>query len=265
MSKLFIEVGFVDEERQLKYGKEFLFISKLYSRFISSIKIENLQKIAIQLVNSPDSTKIMQANKLTQVCLIYKYFELNSIDAQDSEIKRFKVILDFIVEGILEVSNKLNWPIDLFKTAYNELINTGFDIEYSISPPKSSRNRRYCASIQVVTNKNYSTISIELVDNRSIREIKKIEIAKISFHESDLSSIANKLKWIDNDEIVISNAEAEIHFKYSIKKNSHEILLTPRKHDEEYLLDELKLLDPNTSTKEYLDIIQRRISKFKAQ
>lgn len=262
MSKLFIELGFSDKDKQVKYSQEFLYVSKLYSRFISDVKIENLRKIAIQLVNSHDAAHIIPTNKLTKVCLVYRYFEWQNLENEALEINRYKILLDLILDAILEISGKFNWPVEPFKNAYLEVTKTGFKNEYVLLAPKLSNDRRYSASLVVARDKEYSSIFIELIDKKHEGEIKKIELIKISFYEDDLSNIAKSLKWVNNEEFVISNREEEINFKYSILKNVSEMFLTPRTHDEKYLQDELKLLNPETSKEEYLEINNNRITNL---
>jgi hypothetical protein len=262
MSKLFIELGFSDKDKQVKYSQEFLFVSKLFSRFISDVKIENLRKIAIQLVNSPDAAHIIPTNKLTKVCLVYRYFEWQIFENEAIETNRYKILLDLILDTILEISGKFNWPVEPFKNAYLEVTKTDFKNEYVLLAPKLSIDRRYSASLVVVRDKEYSSIFIELIDKKHEGEIKKIELIKISFYEDDLSNIAKTLKWINNEEFVISNREGEINFKYSTRNNASEMFLTPRTHDESYLQDELKLLNPETSKEEYLEINNKRIANL---
>lgn len=262
MSKLFIEIGFSDKDRLVKYSKEFLFVSKLYSRFISDVKIENLRKIAIQLVNSHDLDHVIPANKLTKVCLIHRYFEWKNLEDEVLEINRYRVILDLIIDVLLEISEKFNWPKEAFMNAYLEATKSGFKNEYVLLPPKFSNDGRYSASLVVVRDKEYSSIFIQLIVKKHESEIKIIELKKISFYEDDLSNIAKSLKWINNEEFVISNKEEEINFKYSVQNNVVEIFLTPGTHDEKYLQDELKLLNPETSKEEYLEINHKRIANL---
>ncbi len=262
MSKLFIELGFSGKDQQVKYSQEFVFISKLYSRFISDVKIENLRKIAIQLVNSHDAAHIIPTNKLTKVCLVYRYFEWQNLENEVLETNRYKILLDLILDTILEISVKFNWPVEPFKNAYSEATKTGFKNEYVLLAPKLSNDRRYSASLVVVRDKEYSSIFIQLIDTKHESEIKIIELIKISFYEDDLSNIAKNLKWINNEEFVISNKEEEINFKYSVKNNVAEMFLTPRTHEEKYLQDELKLLNPETSKEEYIEINNKRIANL---
>lgn len=265
MSKLFIEIGFSDKDKQVKYSKEFLFISKLYSRFISDVKIENLNKIAIQLVNSHDAVFIIPTNKLTKVCLIYRYFEWKSVENEALEINRYKIILKMIFDALLETSEKFNWPVEPFKNAYYEVTKTEFKNEYVLLASKLSKDRRYSASLFVVRDKEYSSIFIELIDKKLGGDVKKLELLKVSFYEDDLSNIAQSLKWINDEEFVVSNKEQEINLKYSIQKDVLEMILTPRTHDEEYLLNQLKLLNPETSEEEYLEINIKRIANLSSQ
>lgn len=262
MNGLFIEIGYLDKNNLLKHSKEFIYISKLYSRFISDVKIVNLRKIDIQLVNSQDSTRIINSNQLTKVCLIYKYFDWQNFEKETIEINRFKIILDLILDTLLEFYKEFNWPIAEFRNAYSQVIQAGFRNEYVLLAPKVSKNKRYHASLVSVSSKEYNSIFIELTDVIKENETKRFELMKISMYEEDLSIIAKTLKWINNDEFIISNKDKEINFKVSIGSELPELFLTPRIHDERYLLDELKLLDPETSPEEYLLINNRRIANL---
>lgn len=262
MNGLFIEIGYLDKNNLLKHSKEFIYISKLYSRFISDVKIVNLRKIDIQLVNSQDSTRIINSNQLTKVCLIYKYFDWQNFEKETIEINRFKIILDLILDTLLEFYKEFNWPIAEFRNAYSQVIQAGFRNEYVLLAPKVSKNKRYHASLVGVSSIEYNSIFIELTDVIKENETKRFELMKISMYEEDLSIIAKTLKWINNDEFIISNKDKEINFKVSIGSELPELFLTPRIHDERYLLDELKLLDPETSPEEYLLINNRRIANL---
>lgn len=262
MNGLFLELGYTDKEKQVKYSQEFIFISKLYSRFISDVKIENLRKIAIQLVNSPDAAHIIPTSKLIKVCLIYWYFDWQNYENETSETNRYKILLDLILDALLEISEKFNWPKEAFKNAYSEVTKSEFKNEYVLLPPKLSNDRRYSASLVVVRDKEYSSIFIELIDKKHVGKLKKIELIRLSFYEDDLSNITKSLKWINNEEIIISNKAAEINFKFSVQNDLPEMFLTPRIHDENYLHDELKLLNPETSKEEYLEINNKRIANL---
>jgi hypothetical protein len=60
------------------------------------------------------------------------------------------------------------------------------------------------------------------------------------------------LKWINNEEVLISNRAEEINFRFSVSNEKVELFLTPRVHDEEFLQNELILLNPNTPKEESL-------------
>lgn len=262
MSKLFVEFGFSDIEKQIKYGKEFLFVARLYSRFISEINIKDLRKITIQLVNSNEKNRVIASNKMTKVCLIYRYFEWQSIDNEPLEKSRYKIILDLILDSILETSKKFNWPTEIFKNAYFQSIKSGFKNEYVLIPNKSSPDRRFIASLSVVVDKEYSSIFIHLIDKKNDNKIKIKKLISVSFYENDLSNIARSLKWNNNEEFIVSNNREEINFKFSVQRNVSEIFLTPQTNDENYLKEELKLLNPKTTKDEFLKIINRRIENL---
>lgn len=261
MKNLFLELGFENSESQMKYGKESTYISRLFSRYISDLKIKNLRKIYIGAVDSPERSYIIPANNLTKVCLIYKYFNLPNYEGESIEANRYKILLNFILESILEVSEKFDWPKEVFKEAYSKTVDPDFINEFVLLPPKLSSNKRFSASIIAEASMDNITLYIELI-NKEKSEMSKVELIKVVYFKDDFSDIAYKLKWINNKEIIISNKEEEINFKFTIQNGTCELFLIPRVHDEKYLLDELKLLDPKTSKEEYLEINKKRTANL---
>ncbi len=259
MSKLFIELGTAEGHCETKFGNELIFISRIYSRFINKIKIENLNKISIQIEYPGFPNRIIPPSKLIKVCVFYKNFDWKILENEPLELNRYKTILDLILESILELAKKFNWPKEEFIKAYNEVCNTNFLDEFEIITPKFSKDKRFQASIKVNRNKDFCHVFTMLKEKTEDNEIQKIEILKTRFYEDNFSKIIKTLKWIDNDEFVVSNKDEEINFKYSIQTKKFDLLLTPKIHKMEYLQDELKLLNPFTSVEEFKMIINKRI------
>lgn len=261
MKNLFLELGFENRGFQIKYGKELNYISRLFSKFLSDLKIENLRKIYIGLVDFPNMARIIPATKLTKVCLIYRYCEWRTIEKNVLEIDRYRAILDLILETLLETAEQFDWPKESFKNAHLKVIQSHFRNEIALIAPKFSRDKSYCANVIVDCNKEFSSF-IALIQHVQNDNLEKVEIIKITSLVDDFSRIIHKLKWINTEEFVITNRDQEINFKYSIKENALKLFLTPRIHDEKYLHDELKLLNPQTSMQEFLDINRKRIANL---
>ncbi len=259
MKRLFLEIGYADEDKQMQHGRNLLFLSRLYSRFISDVKIENLRKIAIQLVDSPDKAHIIPTNKLILVCLIYEYYNLENYNNEPTKLGKLKILLDLVLNTLLKTSEKFNWPKELFQDAYGKVLKSGFVNEYTLLQPRLSKDRRFIASIIANHTQEYVSIIIELIDKKQENAIKKVELIKVVYFKDDFSDILHMLKWINNEEFIISNKDGEINFKFSVRNEVPEMYLTPRIHDEKYLQDELRLLNPETSQEEYLEINKRRI------
>lgn len=260
MSNLFIELGIAEEHTESKFENEFIFISRIYSRFISKIKVENLNKITILIESKGYPTRIIPPNKLIKVCVLYRNFNLKILENESIELKRYQIILALIKDSILELARKFNWPEEEFINAYQEVCHTNFIDEFEIIAAKSSKNKRFKASVNVTRNKNYCSIFVKLKDNNT-NEIREIEILKTRFYEDNFSRITKTLKWINNDEFQVSNKEGELNFIYSILDQKFEVIISPKIHQEEYLQDELKLLDPFTPIEEFNKIINKRIGK----
>jgi len=262
MKYLFIEIGFANETIQTQYGRDALFISRLYSRFITDIKIDNLRKISVEIIDSADKVHVIPTHKLTNVCVLYKYLDLSILNELKQKKTIHKFLLDFVLESMIELSEKFHWPKENFKDAYDKVIDCEFKNEFVLLTKKLSKDKRYGASIIVNNTKEYVSIILELNDKNHFDETRRIELTKIVYYRDEFSNIVHKLKWISNEELIVSNKDEEINFKFSVHNEVPELFLTPKMHNEKYLKDELKLLNPSTSKEECLEINNRRILKL---
>lgn len=256
MKYLFLEMIFADKVISTKFSKYAIFVSRLYSRLISEIKIVDLRKITIEIIDDPKRNHVIPTHKLTKVCLISKYFDLTQLNSLDDQREIHQLLLEFIFQSILEFAEKFDWPLSQFKLAYDKVIELDFKNEFVLISNKYSKDRKYSASIIVNSLQEHISIRIEIEGKKS----KKIELIKIVYYFDDFSNIIYKLKWINSDEIIVSNKDEEINFIVFIDKEISEIYLTPKIHDEVFLKDEIKRINPNTSIKERIDITNKRLS-----
>jgi hypothetical protein len=216
-----------------------------------------LLQIAVLIVDSLDREGVIPTSRFNKACVIYRYFNLTSFDAEQHQLIRYKMLLDFMLSKLKEVSEQFGWPAKVFDDAYEKVIATGFVNEYLLLAPKYSPNKMHRASIRAQVGKDYSVIVAEC--HKTDGTVLRGDIVKVARYESDFDFV-NKFRWLDNDELLISNREDEIHFKYSFKDQAMEVLLTPKTHDEVFLMDELRLLNPETSRTESLSILNKRIN-----
>lgn len=262
MKYLFLEMGFANKSIQTQYGRHALFVSRLYSRFISDVKIDNLRKISIEIIESSDKTHIIPAHKLTKVCVFYKHLDLSVLSKIKQETTIYGFFLDFVLESMIELSEKFHWPKEKFKNAYIRVIESKFKNEFILLSQKFSNDKRYGASIIVNSKRDYDSMILEVKDKKQHDETRRIELARIVYYRDEFSNIVHKLKWVSNEDLIISNKDEEINFKFSVQNEVPEIFITPKVHNEKYLLDELKLLNPNTSKEDRIEINNKRIEKF---
>jgi hypothetical protein len=262
MKKLFLEIGCRNNEKQKLYGKDLLFVSRLYSRFISDIKIEYLSKIAVEIVDFPDKTSIMPTHKLILVCVISEYFDFETLNMAKTKNEKYKLILDMLIKSLRKASKEFNWPQKLFENAYENVLETNFVNEYDLLKPKTSKCRRFIATIKANHNPDFISIFLEVTDKEHKGSPIKIDILNVVYFVDDFSEIIHGFKWIKNDELITYNKTKDINFKISLKTKSTELFLTPTINDESYLLDELKLINPNTPLTECIEINRRRLQEL---
>lgn len=242
------------------YGNETTFISRLFTRLLAEWRPKNLLKIAIQIVDSKEKEKIVPSNRFTKACAIYTYFEFTPLHNEQNQTSRYKILLDLMLSALTKGSEEFGWPIEVFNATYSKIMNSNFINEYSLLAPKMSPDKRHSAFMVASIERDWSTIFLEIKDK--FAQIKKVEVIKLAQHKDDFS-IAKNIKWIDNKDLVISNQDNEINVRYTLFNESIEIFLTPNIHNEDYLQDELKLLSPDTSKEESIEIINRRINEIK--
>lgn len=266
MNSVLIELGVNPEnstESKLlaeKYNEETIFVSRIFTRFLQGWRPKDLLKIAILIVDSHEKEMIIPPNRLTKACAIYRHFDWGAFDQESNQTNRYKILLDWVLVILERESSRFDWPVEVFTTAYNEVVASGFLNEYYLLQPKSSPDRNHSASLSVRIDRECSIIFLQISNAKG--DIKKQEIVKIAQYKDDFG-IAESVRWLDNNEIVVSNKDKELNFKYSLVSQTVEIFLDPKIHDEKYLQDELKLLSPSTSKEERLMIINNRIDSIK--
>lgn len=248
-----------DDNSKVELQHEFAFISKFYSSFLSDLKVKDLRKIVIAINDPYTSEGIEPSNLYIKVCVISKKLSYDELIVQNSEEKRLEFMLNYIHEILINCAQELRWPLDPFEFAYSKILELKYKFQYTLIREKYSKNKRYGISIEVDVFKNYNLISLKITDFKSdlIKSIR-LDLMKASFYGDDLSGIVKTFSWINNEEIVISNKEKEINFKFSILEKKVELFFTPINNSELYLLDEYKLFSAETPSEERSKIFQSR-------
>lgn len=266
MNQVLIELGVSPEnsaqsaELGMKFNPETIFVSRLFTRFISDWHPKNLLKIAILIVDSYEKKNIIPPNRFTKACAIYNHFELAKYDTERDQSNRYKLLLDFMLNTLIEASKQFNWPTEIFTEAYAKVISTNFTNEFSLLGAKWSPDKKRSASLSVRVDKHQSTIFLEIKDLNG--QVQKKSVIEVAQHKDDFN-ITQSIHWVDNNELIISNNDKEINFKYSLGHQALDVFFTPKIHDESYLQDELKLLSPSTPKAACLEIINKRIESIK--
>jgi len=235
-----------------RYNHETMFVARLFTRYLSDWSHNNLQKILILIVNSRRKDGVSSANWITGVCVLYRYFDWSLLDNEKDQISRYKILLDFLFSALTEAAKKFGFPAEVFADAYARIIAGGYVNECTLLSATPSPDNIHSASVRVRLDKSHSTIFLEVADK--CRIVQKTAIFKIAQHEDDFGIFVGNIKWLGNNELMISNKEDEIHLKYSLASQTAEIFFTPKIHEEQYLRDEIRLLNPDMPEVETLAI-----------
>jgi hypothetical protein len=255
---LAIKEGYTSLSREQinQFNQEAIFISRLYNRFISTVKLDSVQRITIELVNPTEKILFYPLSRLIKVCRITKPFDI--LEFLNTSAEKDRVLLDLIMNTLTEASVHYKWSESIFREAYLKVLDINFKNEYTLLPAKVSPNKKYTASVGVQIDRTYATIFIDITGD----QMQKVELIKVKPWEEEFS-ITKRIRWVDNDELVVSNSDEEINFKYSLVGKNVEMILTPKLHNEKYLQDELILLNPVTSETEYVQITNSRIEEIR--
>ncbi|MCF1752214.1 hypothetical protein [Mariniradius sediminis] len=259
MDRLFLETNISDKGRNSTFGREFIFVCRFFSRFLSEVRIENLSKILIEIIEPPQKAYLINTHKLTRVASARRFFNWKMIEEESSDKARFRIILDFLQFTVQELCNEFGWPVEGFDKAYSEVIRSDFRNEYVILTPKNSKNRKLSALVKVSTTTENNAISAEIFSKHDKKFKRKIHLTKCVFYKDDFSDLVKMLHWETDDLFIVSNKNKEIHFRVSVKEEKSEIVLSPRINSRDYLIEELKLSNPETSDQEANEILSKRL------
>jgi hypothetical protein len=262
MYRLFLETVISEKGKTSIFGAEFIFVSRFYSRFLSNIRIPNLSKILIEIVEPPQKEHFINTYKLTRVASVRKYFEWKNLEDEISENSRFRIILEFIHATVLEMCGEFGWPIDVFNEANAEIIRSNFHNEFTLLSSKASKDRRLSASVKILATIDHCSIFLEASakDDATLR--KRIPLIECNFYEDDFSILVKTFRWENNDSLIVSNRDKEIHFKVSLDAGYAEMVFTPHINSLDYLVEDVKLLSPYTPSDEKDQIYENRLKSL---
>lgn len=251
MNSLFLELGSFEKEVQDKFGNDFSFVFRIYNRFISNVKIQDLRKIFIETFSTQESESI---DFFDSLCHIRKYIDWNVHFKVEGDFDRYKFILNFIQETILEICDRFDWPKDGFEDAYLKTINTGFINEYVLISPKTSKDRKHTAMVLVKSKADIVELFLVILNYRDKSVLKSLKLIDLPFYYDCFTDVVQSLHWLDDNEIVLSNIDKEINYRYILGRNELEMFFTPVYLDGDALKNKVKLWNPNLTVEEFQDL-----------
>lgn len=262
MKSIYVELGFDFKEIENHLGKEVVYISRLYSFFLRQVHIKGTEKIYIGFVNDTRLAGIVPSVNSTRVCLIYRFIDLSNVKNLNSEIERLQFFLTELYTTVQLCCDRFHWPIAPFKKAYQDVIEVKFKYDFILCDFKQSKNKKKSAAVMAIPNPNFISVICVVSDSTNNERQNSVPLHISSIYYDSLFEIFNKLKWINDDVLLILDKKGEIGHKYDLSLNSVSIEIVPKGSQMNFLLDEIKLMNANTPIEEALAILDKRI-KFR--
>lgn len=151
----------------------------------------------------------------------------NTITQKNIEEK----VLEIIFQSFLLLAKELNWDKTKIENAKLKCLKSNLKIDF-ISKPKSSKNRKYKASIRVKIQNRKAILSVIFYDkNKSI--LKEETIITTFTENTTLFPFFDNPKWLDNDLFGYSFLEGNLLIRASISKTENSIVKNLNGLDEE--------------------------------
>lgn len=260
MKKLPVTLSFKKiEEVKLEMGAENYaanFVSTLFSENLTGSKLPRLDRVTIELTDNSSEVMFMPPNKFVNVCQIRWFVNASEYILLTEKEDKYKFLLERLMEAIHHASKELNWPLDAFEESKASLIGSSFTKKINLIKEQKSPSKNNFASVVLNFGELENVIFLKVGDE------KTIELFKLSILENDFTVIAKKIRWVNESKIEVSNNDNEVVFEYDITTDNLEMIIIPRVNSEEYIRDELKLLDARTTKEDYVKISQKRLTQW---
>ncbi|MEO9853403.1 MAG: hypothetical protein ABJH72_08720 [Reichenbachiella sp.] len=234
------------------------FVSTLFSENLDGSRLPKLDRITVELLDSSIDVNIIPPNKFVNICQVRWFVDIKKYQLLDEKKEKYSFLLERLMEALLYAAKELNWKsTDALKESKSSLIKSNYTKKLILIREQSSPNKKDLAFVTLEFGELENVVSLE-INNKQI-----IELFKLSILEYDFGVIARKLRWISNSKVEITNMDNEIIFRYDLSNENLKMSINPQVNTEEYIKDELKLLDAKTSKEDYVRISNKRLAEWK--
>lgn len=236
-------------------SKEGIFISILYTMLLRNSGIKGVNRINIEF--SPKFERPRIDPVMYSVVSVFWPFRSEKYLKETIELKRWQSISEELSNVLQEIFNKNGWETQLVRKAEEALLSSGFDRNFELIKEKSSPNRKVKA--RVVLNPGLNSNDIILKISKAKEWSKEVLLFKLDLAEFDYSILSKKIVWINDILVSVIGLNGEVAFEINVHDFVVERKINPKVLSEEYIKEEILILDANTPKETVSDILRKRL------
>ena len=225
----------------VSFNERSVVIEDLYNKLLKeqNVKVKGIKKVSILITcKSGDEFIGGPIKGLIPVASYHKDYDLNAFSELVDNKKNLE-ILNLIDEGMIKLSNALQWGInEVVKKIYRQIIEIDFLHKYFEVDLKLSSDKKRKAGVEVTMRDGYAQISLYL-ENIESGEVTILPIIKVHSNRMFIKQIVARAKWINNNQFLVTNKTGEVGFCTSVDELKTDLFFTPKNHSEAQLVNEL--------------------------
>lgn len=236
-------------------SSEGFFISRLYTMLLRHACIKGVNRINIEF--SPKFERPRIDPVLYSVLSIFWPFHPEKDLEETIELKRWQLISNELSKVLHKTFLKNGWETQIVRNAEEALLSSGFDQNFELTKEKSSPDRKFKARVVLNPRLNSNDIIAEISKGKEWN--KEVLLFKLDLAEFEYSILSKKIVWINDILVSIIGLKGEVAFEINVHDFAIERIINPIVHSEEYIKEELLILDANTTKNTTLHILRKRL------
>lgn len=136
---------------------------------------------------------------------------------RSDNLKKKRIALETLFEGIKRVCQGMNWPIQPFDAAYQGVVAKNFTNEWVHGKTKRSPTKKYFAEIYCVHEVDTFRMYLLLRDSAK-RELKRFLLKEEIPSEFVFSEYLGLLEWVSENEVAVASKGPASHWLVNVEE-----------------------------------------------
>ena len=224
----YIEIAYegnnADKEQVKAFNKSTYIITDVFDRQ-ANLKLTGVRKILIELQDEAQY-QVFPPSKVSPMILIRAPFNFAQYLAKDKYSRR-GFILDTLYKAIEQMCSKLNYDLQPFHEAYEQVKALNYQNAYIHGKLKSAPDRTHKAGVHIRVEEEHAVLSA-LVQDSEGNETTRIEILRTLPHYMFIYKFIHQTKWLDKDRFQISDKSGQVVFEVNVQEQKAAMHLQPK-------------------------------------